>query len=158
MFSLQMNPAPPHEFLSGLAFESSISAFMDAFMPNLPFFHLMTWQAKQAEPMLLLAMAAIGARIQGEYAVARTLHQASRQLMLDHVSSDSFHEIYADLEQLSRLRYTYDQTPLWLVQTMHLVMSFGTRSGEWHLMQAALALQSTLANVSPKRHMEKQYS
>ncbi|KAF2453531.1 hypothetical protein BDY21DRAFT_120491 [Lineolata rhizophorae] len=129
------NPmAPEHSksLPSCLAFEGYLTTFFDLVLPNIPFIHTTTWQAEQAHPSLLLAMAALGAALCGKDDISLSLHRVARLSVLNHIKSYNFG--------------SKDQ-PTWVIQSLFLSMSFGTWSGNLALAQQALACQSILAQL-----------
>ncbi|KAL2844566.1 fungal-specific transcription factor domain-containing protein [Aspergillus pseudoustus] len=120
------------DFPSRLTLERFLVTFFECFLDYHPFLHVPTWQTEEAHPCLLLAMLVIGAGCYKEYGTAHALYRAARHSVTMHV------EIVTS---------SASETPLWAIQSLLILISYGTRSGEQELFRNAVSWTSALASV-----------
>ncbi|KAL3474765.1 hypothetical protein BJX99DRAFT_260023 [Aspergillus californicus] len=128
------------EIPPALAMQRYVAAFFDVFPSILPCFHRPTWKADEQQPALLLALTAVGAAICDKVNTSLALHRAAQLCIWNY---------------MQMCRFRLDGQPIWVIQTMLLVMFFGTWSGKSSLLNEALSFQSILANcVRSLKHPE----
>ncbi|KAI2986419.1 transcriptional regulator family: Fungal Specific TF and C2H2 zinc finger [Aspergillus niger] len=118
------------DFPSRLRLERFLVAFFEFFLDYHPFLHVPTWRAEEAHSCLLLAMLVIGAGCYKDYDMAHALYCAGRHSVMTHILTSSTPE-----------------TPLWATQSLVILISYGTRSGDQELFHNAVSWTSALANV-----------
>ncbi|KAH9207413.1 hypothetical protein DL95DRAFT_438620 [Leptodontidium sp. 2 PMI_412] len=119
-------------FPSRLAFERLLTTFFEIFPLYLPFIHIPTWRAEMASPCLLQSMAALSASFNKEHKAAQDLYQAARRSVTKQLESS-----YA---------WTTEQ-PVWLVQSILILMACGVSSGKLGTFNEALLWAPLLANI-----------
>lgn len=142
------------------------------FLTSLPCIHGPSWNVDDQQPALLLATAAIGAATCGDMQSSFAMHRAAQLCLWQYVrnqiiptvpnvtlSLPSRHGSWAKVLQtcwkperltlslLRSCRFNPDDQPLWVAQSILLVMIFGTYSGDLPVLNEVLAFQSILANV-----------
>ncbi|KAL4756329.1 uncharacterized protein BDW70DRAFT_164603 [Aspergillus foveolatus] len=135
------------DFPSRLSLERFLVTFFECFLDYHPFLHVPTWQTEDAHPCLLLAMLVIGAGCYKEYDIAHALYSAARYSITMHVG------IVAS---------SASATPLWAMQSLLILISYGMRSGEQELFRNAVSWASALASVvrwmgSQSTHQDFEY-
>ncbi|OIW35195.1 hypothetical protein CONLIGDRAFT_45806 [Coniochaeta ligniaria NRRL 30616] len=118
---------------SCVALEGCIRTFFTSFLCHMPCIHVPTWRAEDAHPSLILAMLSIGLVYQCRRELANTVHRAARLSIARYMESPTSSSILS---------------PGWIMQTLFLIMAYGTWSGDPGLFQDALALQSRLAHIA----------
>ncbi|OQV05061.1 Fungal specific transcription factor domain-containing protein isoform 1 [Cladophialophora immunda] len=117
---------------SRIALERYIMAFFDSFLIHVPCIHIPTWQPQTTHPSLLLAVAAIGANYHDEQDVALQLYRAAR-LSINNYLQD--------------LPFTTTSRPPWVIQSLFLIMAFGSWSGRFDTVQEAITYQATIGHI-----------
>ncbi|KAH8593874.1 hypothetical protein B0O99DRAFT_192345 [Bisporella sp. PMI_857] len=117
---------------SCLALERLVTSFFEVFLLYLPCVHVPTWKAETAHPCLLLAMAAMSAGYHKEHKTSQKLYIAARLSVTKYLGSSR--------------AWTTEQ-PIWLIQSILILMALGTISGELATFNEALSWASLLANT-----------
>lgn len=117
---------------SCLALERLLESFFENFLLYLPFIHVPTWKVETAHPCLLLAMAALSAGHHKEHKTSQKLYLAARLSVTRHLGSSC--------------AWTMDQ-PIWLIQSILILMAMGTVSGKLATFNEALSWAPLLANA-----------
>ncbi|OOO12244.1 hypothetical protein OAory_01087140 [Aspergillus oryzae] len=135
------------DFPSRLSLERFLVTFFECFLDYHPFLHVPTWQTEDAHPCLLLAMLVIGAGCYKEYSTAHALYCAARHFVTMHVGNATSSAF---------------ETPLWAMQSVLILISYGIRSGGQEFFRNAVSWTSALASVvrwtgSQSKHQDFDY-
>ncbi|KAI8634661.1 hypothetical protein F5Y19DRAFT_120545 [Xylariaceae sp. FL1651] len=117
------------EYPTRFKFERFLNTFAECFLMYLPCIHTPTWTTEKAAPCMILAMASIGATYYEDEATSAWLYRIARASVKKY------------LQVTSR---TIADEPLWIVQSVLLVMVNGSRSASFQHYQEAASLGSLL--------------
>ncbi|KAI1171107.1 hypothetical protein F4777DRAFT_71032 [Nemania sp. FL0916] len=111
------------------SFERLLNTFAECFLIYIPCVHTPTWKTETAPSSLVLAMAAIGATYYDDDVVSTSLYHIARASIKDYLRLTS---------------KTIADEPLWVLQSVLLIMVNGSRSANFQHYQEAASLGSLL--------------